>query len=150
MALVDTSGQRIESEEKERTSMGKVTKADSDVLARCPIEPEGAKVVIAPDQLDDRTSGGIFIPAQSKRMEQNAVTSGTLARIGPDAEINYYDPKEDSHRPAQVGDRIIFARHGGVEIRWGKDRWRILTDGDVVALMTAELPHQDDYAFRTI
>jgi len=114
----------------------------------CPIQPEGTKVVISPDQVDERTKGGIWLPQQVKQMDQNAVTTGTLVKIGPQAEIHF--DVADTMRAAVAGDRVIFARYGGVEIRWGEQRFRILQDSDVVALMTEEPPSKDDYNYRHI
>jgi chaperonin GroES len=114
----------------------------------CPIQPEGTKVVISPDQVDERTKGGIWLPQQVKQMDQNAVTTGTLLKVGPQAEIHF--DVAGTMRAAVAGDRVIFARYGGVEIRWGEQRFRIVQDNDVVALMTEEPPSKDDYNYRHI
>lgn len=125
-----------------------VEKEDEKKKPYCPIEPEGTKVVIAPDKVDDRTTGGIWLPQQVKQMDQNAVTTGTLVKKGPEAEIHFDDA--GSMRAGEVGDRVIFARYGGVEIRWGEQRYRIVQDSDVVALMKEEPPTKDDYNYRHI
>jgi chaperonin GroES len=121
---------------------------DENVLPACPIEPEGTKVVIIPDKVDERTSGGLYLPQQTKQMEQNAVTTGTLIRMGPEAEITF--GTDGDKRPGEIGDRVIFARYGGVEVRWGKTSYRIVQDSDVVAFMTEEPPSKDDYNYRHI
>lgn len=125
---------------------------DEDVeeeVGECPIEPEGTKVIIVPDKVDERTKGGIWLPQQVKQMDQNAVTTGTLAKLGPEAEIHFRDLNAKS-RAGKPGDRVIFARYGGVEIRWGEQRFRIVQDTDVVGLMTEEPPTKDDYNYRHI
>jgi len=115
----------------------------------CPILPEGTKVVIEPDLVDSRTKGGLWLPQQSQKMEQNAVTTGTLVKIGPEAEI-HFGIEQGEIREASPGDRVIFARYGGVEIKWGKKRYRIVQDADVVGFLTKEPPVGEEYDYRTI
>lgn len=88
------------------------------------------------------------MPPTTKLQEQNAVTTGTIVRLGPEAEITF--GADGKKRPGEVGDRVIFARYGGVEVRWGKDRYRIVQDADVVAFMAKEPPNKDDYNYRHI
>ena len=106
----------------------------------CPIDPEGTKVVIVPDKIDEKTAGGIIIvPPGTRQQEQNAVTQGTLVAIGPRAEIcwNNGDGKE---KPAKVGDRVIYAMYGGRRFMWGEQIFQILQDQDVVGKMLEEPP----------
>ena len=105
----------------------------------CPIDPEGTKVVIVPDEVDEKTSGGIIVPIETRQQEQNAVTQGTLAAIGPRAEICWNDG-DGKETPAAVGDRVIFARYGGTSFRWGDQVFQILQDQDVVGKMLEEPP----------
>lgn len=122
--------------------------AEEEKVIDCPIEPEGTKVVIQPDEVDERTKGGLWLPQQTKQMEQNAVTTGTIMRVGPEAEIHFSD--KGSMRAAEVGDRVVFARYGGVEIKWGKKKFRIVQDADVVAFLNEEPPRGEDYEYRTV
>ena len=109
----------------------------------CPIDPEGTKVVIVPDKIDEKTAGGIIIvPPGTRQQEQNAVTQGTLAAIGPRAEIcwNNGDGKE---MPAKIGDRVIYAKYGGRQFKWGEQIYQLLQDQDVVGKMLEEPPAVD-------
>lgn len=108
----------------------------------CPIDPEGTKIVIVPDKIEETTTGGIIVPIETRRQEQNAVTQGTLAAIGPRAEIcwNNGDGKET---PAKIGDRVIYARYGGTQFKWGRKVYQILQDQDVVGKMLEEPPAVD-------
>ena len=105
----------------------------------CPIDPEGTKVVIVPDKIDEKTKGDIWIPASTQRQEQNAVTQGTLVAIGPRAEI-CWNEGDDKETPAKVGDRVIYARYGGIQFKWGKQIFQLLQDQDVVGKMLEEPP----------
>lgn len=108
----------------------------------CPIDPEGTKVVIVPDKIDKETAGGIIVPIKTRQQEQNAVTQGTLVAIGPRAEIcwNNGDGKE---RPAKIGDRVIFARYGGTQLKWGEITYQLLQDQDIVGKLLEEPPAVD-------
>lgn len=109
---------------------------------QCPIEPEGTKVIILPDKVADTTDGGIYVPQSTQRMEQNAVTYGTLLALGPMAEITFND-KSGLARPGKAGDRVVYCKYGGTLIKWGETEYRIMQDADIVGLMKEDPPVTD-------
>ncbi len=109
----------------------------------CPIDPEGTKVVVVPDEIDEKTAGGIIVlPPQSRQQEQNAVTQGTLAAIGPRAEVCWNDG-DGKETPAKPGDRVIYVKYGGTQIKWGDQIYQLLQDQDVIAKLLQEAPAVD-------
>lgn len=95
------------------------------------LQPEGSKLLVKPDSVKEKTKGGIYLPEQAKQSEEYNTNKGIILAIGPTVDLLF---KKD--RKAKVGDRIIFARYGGLIIKEdGQEDLRILNDEDVVCLI---------------
>jgi|DEB0MinimDraft_10_1074344.scaffolds.fasta_scaffold05829_3 chaperonin GroES len=92
------------------------------------IEPVGDRVVIKAEPIEEKTSGGILIPDPERAKHGNSQVFGHIVAIGPDAWSDYSEPF------AKVGDRVIFAKFGGLFVD-GEDgeEYRIFNDVDVTA-----------------
>jgi chaperonin GroES len=97
------------------------------------ILPSEYNVLIAAKAVEEKTAGGIIIPDQSKERQQFAQMEGVLVAVSPLA-FTYDDWKEA--QPPQVGDRVLFAKYAGAEIKGkdGKD-YRLCKDKDVAAVL---------------
>jgi chaperonin GroES len=93
-------------------------------------KPEGAKVLVRPEQVEKVTAGGIVLPDTSRDSEQTRVTRGEIVAIGPSADIEF------ESGAAKVGDKIIFAKYGGFSL--DDDKYRFVNDEDIVALIVEE------------
>ena len=123
------------------------------------IRPLLNRVIVKPDDIEETTASGIIIPDQVAERHESAQATGTMVAIGPDAYINSrveverlidggmklvevqterYNPE---HTP-QVGDRIIFAKFGGIEVQ-GADglKYRMLNDRDITAGADADVAY---------
>lgn len=94
-------------------------------------KPEGVKVLVKPERVEEKTKGGIFLPQQSRDSEQTRVTRGEIVAMGPDAAVRFADD-----RSAQVGDMVVFSKYGGFSL--DDDEYRILNDEDIIALIEKE------------
>jgi len=95
------------------------------------LEPTGHHVLIEPDKVDEKTKGGIYLPETARKQEQNATVTGVIIAVGKQAWMGF----GDSEPWAAVGDRVYFAKYGGVVItNEGKD-YRLVNDEDVVAII---------------
>lgn len=101
------------------------------------IYPSGTKIVVRPDEIDEVTEGGIFVPATARDQQQHAVTRGKLFAIGPEAELCYIDDN-GVKQPMKVGDRVMFVKYAGAMLRKDRVEYRILQDEDVVCRLTDE------------
>jgi len=102
------------------------------------IIPAGHRVLVKPDVYMESYKGVIEIPEDIKGRSQNAQTAGTVISIGSTA----YLQKEfgDGKHWCKAGDRVAFARYGGIQLT-GKDdeTYRIIEDDDIIALLDAEV-----------
>jgi len=124
------------------------------------IYPSGNRVLILPDPLDETTEGGIYIPAKERARHQQAQTAGTFIEAGPDAwqhthkqiyrvidgdmRLVEIETSGYSENFAEPGDRVAFARYGGLEVH-GEDgkAYRILNDEDITARVSNEVEFTD-------
>ena len=86
------------------------------------LRPLGPKIVIRPDKIEDTDptwkavkKAGLAIPETSKekKMEQQAITRGTVLAIGSTA---FHAPVGDGTPWTEVGKRVGFAKYAGVPI----------------------------------
>ncbi|MHC4413063.1 MAG: co-chaperone GroES [Planctomycetota bacterium] len=98
------------------------------------IQPEGFKVIVKPEILEEKTEGGLYIPETVRETHERAGIRGEIVALGPKADINF-SVSEDEARPAKVGDKVMFAKYGGFYIEYAMQEYRILNDEDIVALI---------------
>lgn len=124
------------------------------------IYPSGNRVVVKPDEIERKTAGGILIPDAQADKHMYAQSTGVLVAVGPDAFTHSCEVVErlidGSWKPvertvkgystpfAEVGDRVAFAKYGGLQVE-GEDgeTYRILNDEDITARVSAEVNFTD-------
>ncbi|MDO9334946.1 MAG: hypothetical protein Q7T61_00965 [Caulobacter sp.] len=97
------------------------------------INPVEYNVVVAPEEMESVSKGGIIFTDLAKDTEGMAAMRGILLAISPLA-FNY-DTWPDGGKP-EVGDHVMFAKFGGVLIKGadGKEV-RVLKDKDIMAVL---------------
>jgi chaperonin GroES len=86
------------------------------------------RVLIRRVQQQEKTTGGIIIPdtAQEKPMEGEVIAVGPSAR-GEDGKIHPLDVK--------AGDRVLFGKWSGTEIRLDGEELMIMKESDIMGLV---------------
>lgn len=109
------------------------------------IHPCGDRVLIKPDEIEEKTEGGIIIPGTVGELHAMAQSIGTFIAAGPDAymdsvtrdsEGRIVERRGFSQSFAKPGDRVAFAKYGGLQVN-GKDgqAYRLMNDVDVTAVV---------------
>lgn len=109
------------------------------------IHPCGDRVLIKPDEIEEKTEGGIIIPGTVGELHAMAQSIGTFVAAGPDAymdsvtrdsEGRIVERRGFSQSFAKPGDRVAFAKYGGLQVN-GKDgqAYRLMNDVDVTAVV---------------
>ena len=91
-------------------------------------KPLGSRVLVEPIEQDEITAGGIVLPETAKEKPQQ----GMILAIGPGAR------DEDGKRiPMDVakGDKILFAKYSGTEIKVDGKKYLILREEDILAIV---------------
>jgi chaperonin GroES len=84
------------------------------------IEPLGARVLVLPIEGEAQSPGGVLLPETAKEKPQQ----GTVEAIG-DAEEMTTDLK--------VGDRVLFPKYTGTEIKYEGKTYLLMNEEDVLA-----------------
>jgi chaperonin GroES len=90
------------------------------------LQPLGDRVVIKAIEREEVTKGGIVLPDTAKEKPQE----GEVVAVGPGRLT------EDGKRIAmevKVGERIVYARYAGTEIRLDDEEFIILRESDILA-----------------
>jgi chaperonin GroES len=93
------------------------------------IRPLADRVVIKPQEREEKTKGGIYLPdTASKEKPQEglvvAVGEGRLDDNGKRIPVSL-----------QNGDRVLFAKYAGTEVKLDDETYLILTEKDVLAII---------------
>lgn len=109
----------------------------------------GDRVLITPEDGDDRTRVGLYLPASALDAQQ--VQTGLIVAVGPgDATPDLASFDEEPWRrradaprtgmQARVGDHAIFFRKAAVEITFEEKRYLVVPQGAILLLVRDELP----------
>jgi co-chaperonin GroES (HSP10) len=105
----------------------------------------GDRVLIAPEEGEDRTRVGLYLPATAVDSQQ--VQGGKIVATGPgdpvpdptafDEEPWRVSREVTRHRPmqARVGDHAIFFRKAAVEITFEGDRYLVVPQAAILVLI---------------
>lgn len=93
------------------------------------LRPLADRLVVEPSEQDDRTATGLYIPETAKEKPQQ----GTVLAVGPGA---YKEGKSDRiAMDVKKGDKILFAKYAGNEIKVDGRELKILRESDVLAIL---------------
>ncbi len=92
------------------------------------IKPLGERIVIKVIEDTEQTSGGIFIPDSAKEKPQK----GEVVAVGL-GKIN--DKGEREPMDVKVGDKILYAKYAGTDIKLDGIEYKILSVKDALAVI---------------
>ena len=88
----------------------------------------GDRIVVKALEAESQSSGGIFLPDTAKEKPQQ----GEVLAVGPGKLL---DNGKFSTVDVQVGDKIVYAKYRGTEIKVGGEDVIILTANDVMGIL---------------
>lgn len=91
------------------------------------LKPLGDRIVVTPTEAEEVTKGGIVLPdtAKERPREGEVIAVGT----GKVLETGTLVPME-----VKVGDKVIYSKYGGTEVKIGGEEYVILRQDDVLAV----------------
>ena len=92
------------------------------------IKPLFANVLIKPLEAEEKTAGGIILPDSAKEKP----TMGLVMAVGEGA-VNEKGVKEKM--TVKVGDRVMYKKWGGNEVKMGNEEWTIVEQKDILAVI---------------
>jgi len=92
------------------------------------IKPLGDRVVLETIEKEEKTASGIVLPETAKEKPQE----GRIVSVG----TGRVDEK-GNRIPLEVkeGDRVIFSKYAGTEVKYGEKEYLILRESDILAIV---------------
>ena len=87
------------------------------------------RVLVRRIEADEKTSGGIIIPDTAKEKPQE----GEVVAVGPGARN---DKGEQVALDVKAGDRILFGKWGGTEVKLNGEDLLILKESDILGIVS--------------
>lgn len=90
------------------------------------VKPLGDRVFVKVSPSEEKTAGGILLPDTAKEKPQ----VGEVAAVGPGK------ADKDGNRvelEVKVGDRVLYSKYAGTDIKLGGDDYVLLSEKDILA-----------------
>src|SRR5437762_2155595 len=93
------------------------------------LKPLEDRIVVQANEGDDVTASGLVIPDTAKERPQE----GTVVAVGP----GRWDEEGENRIPLDVkeGDKVIYSKYGGTEVKVEGEEYLILSGRDVLAIV---------------
>ncbi len=92
------------------------------------IIPIGSRVLVSPDKVDEKTTGGLILPPTST--EDQKPETGIIVKLG-EGKVK----GKQMEFNVKVGDRVYFKKYSPDELEIDGERFLLLDAGDVLAVI---------------
>jgi chaperonin GroES len=98
-------------------------------MAKFSLEPLEDRIVVKPSEEEEMTASGLVIPDTAKERPQE----GEVVAVGP----GRFNEDGDGRVPMDVkaGDKVIYSKYGGTEVKLEGEDYLILSARDVLAIV---------------
>ena len=93
------------------------------------LKPRADRVVVDPVEQEEMTASGIYVPETAKEKPQEAL----VVAVGPGRLL---DNGERAPMEVKEGDRVVFAKYAGTELKLDDTKYLILGEKDILAVLT--------------
>lgn len=92
------------------------------------LKPLGDRVVIRVLEQEEKTASGIFLPDTAKEKP----SQGEVVAVGPG---KLQDDGKRVTLDVKVGDKIIFSKYAGTEVKFEGTKYLIVSERDILAII---------------
>ena len=92
------------------------------------LKPLGDRIVVKPTEAQEKTKSGLVLPESAKEKPQE----GKVLAVGPGKLLDNGQPKRIE---VKSGDKILYGRYSGTEVRIQDEDYLILREDDVLAVV---------------
>ncbi len=92
------------------------------------IKPLGERVVVKALESEEKTKSGIVLPDTAKEKPQK----GTVVAVGPGRVL---DNGQKLPLEVKVGDKVLFAKYAGTEVKVDEEEYMVLKENDILAII---------------
>jgi len=93
------------------------------------LKPLGDRLVVLPNEQDEQTASGIFLPETAKEKPQQ----GKVVAVGPGV---VKDNGERAAMDVSVDDTVLYAKYAGTNIKLDDAEYLILKENDILAIVS--------------
>lgn len=97
-------------------------------LSTSTVKPLGDRVLVKLSESEERTAGGIFLPDTAKEKPQ----VGEIAAVGSGKR---HDDGSSQAIEVQVGNKVLYSKYAGTEIKIGGEEYVLLSEKDILATL---------------
>jgi chaperonin GroES len=97
-------------------------------MAKLSFKPLGGRVLIEPLEQEEMTAGGIILPETAKEKPQE----GKVLATGPGERD---DKGEYIAMDVKVGDKVLFAKYSGTEVKMNGKKLLIMRESDILGII---------------
>ncbi|MCL2925716.1 MAG: co-chaperone GroES [Trichodesmium sp. MAG_R04] len=92
------------------------------------VKPLGERVFVKVSESEEKTAGGILLPDTAKEKPQ----VGEVAATGPGKRN---DDGSHVQMEVKVGDKVLYSKYAGTDIKLGGDEYVLLAEKDILAIV---------------
>ena len=92
-------------------------------MSEVKIKPLADRVLIRPEEAEDKTASGIIIPDSAKEKPQR----GTVVAAGPGT--------KDEKMEVKIGDSVLYGKYSGTELNFDGKDYLIMKQSDILAII---------------
>ncbi len=93
------------------------------------LRPLADRVIVEPLEQEEKTASGLLLPETAKEKPQE----GMIVAIGPGRWDE--EGKKRLEMEVALGDKVVFAKYSGTEIKIGDKKYLILGEKDILAVV---------------
>jgi chaperonin GroES len=93
------------------------------------VKPLGDRVFVKVSAAEEKTAGGLYLPDNAKEKPQ----------VGEVVAVGEGKLKDDGARQAldvKVGDKVLYSKYAGTDIKLGTDEYVLLSEKDILAVVS--------------
>ena len=93
------------------------------------VKPLSDRVFVKVSEAEEKTAGGIYLPDNAKEKPQ----IGEVVTVG-DGKVN--DQGVRTPVEVKVGDKVLYSKYAGTDIKLGSDDYVLLSEKDILAVVS--------------
>jgi chaperonin GroES len=90
------------------------------------VKPLGDRIFVKVSPSEEKTAGGILLPDTAKEKPQ----IGEVVAVGPGKRN---DDGSRTEPDVKVGDKVLYSKYAGTDIKLGSDEYVLLSEKDILA-----------------
>ncbi|XGB43562.1 MAG: co-chaperone GroES [Nodosilinea sp. LVE1205-7] len=97
-------------------------------LSASTVKPLGDRILVKVSEAEEKTAGGILLPDTAKEKPQ----VGEVVQVGPGKRN---DDGAYQGLEVKVGDRVLYSKYAGTDIKLGSEEYVLLRESDILAAL---------------